>query len=928
MSLKPPQNLYALMLGLPEDLTEPDHYQLLNLPRFTDDQDRIREAAAIQNGRLLKWQNSEHFQASMELVREVVEAKRVLGTPELKQEYDRNLKRQLNQSHRKSRAALLVGWSLVLLVGGGLIWYVVFHREEARVTRVPDVPAESDPSNTRSPETDRHVSKAASLATDTGKKHPKTSLPQNATQPPTPGASTRGDAAEASEMARGETSPSVLPVVSNSPAVAAIDVELNRRRAKALAEADQVWDALAIYNRIAAVTGQPVDPGTVRNLYFRTQQYEKVLAGLAELPRPLNNHLQGVEALCLYELGRHREFRERRAKRLSEYKAVQGNWGDVTLAWMCMVLPVEPEFQDAARLLASSHENPPEGQGWRRPYVGRLKYRLHELLDWQAKLPDDSPLRYNHRLLLPMAKFRQRPSEENRQVLEEIVAREEANRQRAISDGVLPWNFHDFIMKTARIREAKKMLGDESTLKFFMADDVRQELTQLEREAEQTGQPIDAKAARNLYARTLQWDKACEAYRTSSPGHPFMLLLFYETGRYDEFREARKERLSNYMSVRNDWIDWEYARIATLLPVEPELYKQLEILASANSSPDVTESWRNYLVGRLKYRLGTFPTWHAALPENSPLRRHNQLLDAIVEYQEDGSEENRVSLKEQLQTAMHRLRGRTQDGVLGWHWHEYILDLSMIREAGKTLGGFDAIRFLTPDELQHELTRHERGSKFPKDEIALLHLYVCNQKWEKAAEVSAKAVGALKPLTLMLWHRAGRWDKYLAGRKAVLDEYEKLESEDYFPFAQMAVLHPIDTDLQPALEYLAQVNRDATGPASWKNRRMVGFLMYRLDKFSDWYAGLPEDSNLRTIETRLLAPMAKFQNEPTDESRIALEEELDQREESIRNFYYRDGLLKPHPSLEHYCWNLFDTALVREARRTLNPPSRSKSSVQ
>lgn len=135
MTSKPPQNFYALMLGLSEELTEPDHYQLLELPRFTDDQARIRVAAAIQNGKLLRWQNSEHFQASMQVVRELVEAKRVLETPSLKQENDRKLEQQLNQSHRKSHAALFVGWSLVLLVSGGLIWYMVFHREGKPINR-------------------------------------------------------------------------------------------------------------------------------------------------------------------------------------------------------------------------------------------------------------------------------------------------------------------------------------------------------------------------------------------------------------------------------------------------------------------------------------------------------------------------------------------------------------------------------------------------------------------------------------------------------------------------------------------------------------------------------------------------------------------------------------------------------------------------
>lgn len=90
-----PVNLYALILGLPNGIAEPDYYQLLGLPRFTEDQAAIRNAAAAQNGKILSWQNSEYFRPSLELTKQVVEALRVLSDAESKREYDSRLRRTL-----------------------------------------------------------------------------------------------------------------------------------------------------------------------------------------------------------------------------------------------------------------------------------------------------------------------------------------------------------------------------------------------------------------------------------------------------------------------------------------------------------------------------------------------------------------------------------------------------------------------------------------------------------------------------------------------------------------------------------------------------------------------------------------------------------------------------------------------------------------
>ena len=81
-------NLYAMILGLPDHITEPDHYELLGLPHLTNDIEAIREAAVVQNGKFLKWQNSKYFPESQRIHKQVVEAMQVLQNPETKREYD------------------------------------------------------------------------------------------------------------------------------------------------------------------------------------------------------------------------------------------------------------------------------------------------------------------------------------------------------------------------------------------------------------------------------------------------------------------------------------------------------------------------------------------------------------------------------------------------------------------------------------------------------------------------------------------------------------------------------------------------------------------------------------------------------------------------------------------------------------------------
>ena len=76
-----PNDFYHMMLGLPADVRDPDHYELLGISRFEADVERIRTAAIGRNRQLLSWQNSEFHGNADRLMNEVVAARATLLDP-------------------------------------------------------------------------------------------------------------------------------------------------------------------------------------------------------------------------------------------------------------------------------------------------------------------------------------------------------------------------------------------------------------------------------------------------------------------------------------------------------------------------------------------------------------------------------------------------------------------------------------------------------------------------------------------------------------------------------------------------------------------------------------------------------------------------------------------------------------------------------
>lgn len=84
-------NIYHRILELPEEVTNPNAYELLGLARFESDPKTIKTAAMDRNALLQRMQNAENYEAVKTLEREVGEALVCLTNPKTKAEYDQSL---------------------------------------------------------------------------------------------------------------------------------------------------------------------------------------------------------------------------------------------------------------------------------------------------------------------------------------------------------------------------------------------------------------------------------------------------------------------------------------------------------------------------------------------------------------------------------------------------------------------------------------------------------------------------------------------------------------------------------------------------------------------------------------------------------------------------------------------------------------------
>lgn len=87
--------IYHRILKMPEEIAEPNAYELLGLPPLEKDAKKIKQAAMDRNALLQRKQNAENYEDVKRIEREVGEALVLLTNPESKADYDRQLARAL-----------------------------------------------------------------------------------------------------------------------------------------------------------------------------------------------------------------------------------------------------------------------------------------------------------------------------------------------------------------------------------------------------------------------------------------------------------------------------------------------------------------------------------------------------------------------------------------------------------------------------------------------------------------------------------------------------------------------------------------------------------------------------------------------------------------------------------------------------------------
>lgn len=81
-------DVYKEWLGIPEGARPPDHYTLLRLVEFEDDEEKIRRNYTKLNGHVRKYATGQYSVESQELLNELAKAMLCLTDPERKLEYD------------------------------------------------------------------------------------------------------------------------------------------------------------------------------------------------------------------------------------------------------------------------------------------------------------------------------------------------------------------------------------------------------------------------------------------------------------------------------------------------------------------------------------------------------------------------------------------------------------------------------------------------------------------------------------------------------------------------------------------------------------------------------------------------------------------------------------------------------------------------
>lgn len=99
-------DVYKEWLGIPEGDRPPDHYTLLRLVKFEDDEAKIRKNYTKLNTHVRKYATGQYSKESQELLNELAKAMLCLTDPDRKQDYDASLGRPVEKKSAVERRSL------------------------------------------------------------------------------------------------------------------------------------------------------------------------------------------------------------------------------------------------------------------------------------------------------------------------------------------------------------------------------------------------------------------------------------------------------------------------------------------------------------------------------------------------------------------------------------------------------------------------------------------------------------------------------------------------------------------------------------------------------------------------------------------------------------------------------------------------------
>ena len=246
------------------------------------------------------------------------------------------------------------------------------------------------------------------------------------------------------------------------------------------------------------------------------------------------------------------------------------------------------------------------------------------------------------------------------------------------ANGLVKWQ--EKLSVINRADEIRRQAGQLSS-----SDEILEAISFLEEDFQLTGQVADQQALRDLFARSLQWNKALTANEATPHGADNwqQLALLYMAGRHNDYKSARTTLLSSDLSSANFSQCYHILLAACLLPLDNQ--KPDEIRSLAERVFQGTNDWEKQMAGKSMYRLGEFKEWLDSLPDDSELRKSNHFQRVCVNFRANTSEESRQALARAIEQEEKNAQGQIKDGVLPQHWHNYAQRIGWIEEGKRLL---------------------------------------------------------------------------------------------------------------------------------------------------------------------------------------------------------------------------------------------------